>query len=115
MGFKKKASAPAVPEIVPTEAASDSVNISPAASPSHSPPRPRRRGGEEEGRGGGTRGSPGGYAPGLANVGVLVAVGAVLGFKAWGLYERGLLGWREVGIGAGIMGGVGAVEAVVTR
>lgn len=42
-------------------------------------------------------------------------MGAVLGFRAWGLYERGVLGWREFGVGVGILGGVGAVEAAVGR
>ncbi|CAI4213172.1 unnamed protein product [Parascedosporium putredinis] len=35
--------------------------------------------------------------------------------KAWGLYERGQLGWKELGIGAGILGAVGAAELVIGR
>ncbi|PKS06011.1 hypothetical protein jhhlp_007845 [Lomentospora prolificans] len=49
----------------------------------------------------------------LANLTFVVGVSAVLGFKAWGLYERGQLGWRELGIGAGILGAVGAAEVVI--
>lgn len=74
--------------------------------PSSSPSKPK----SSKGSGGG-----GALGCGTANVGVLLAVGAVLGFKAWGLYERGVLGWREVGVGAGILGGIGAVEAAIGR
>ncbi|KEZ45777.1 hypothetical protein SAPIO_CDS1584 [Scedosporium apiospermum] len=51
----------------------------------------------------------------LANLSLVVGFSAVLGFKAWDLYERGQLGWKELGIGAGIVGVVGAAEAVIGR
>ncbi|MBE3043464.1 hypothetical protein IMZ48_13010, partial [Candidatus Bathyarchaeota archaeon] len=77
-----------MPELVNQETSSDSVKISP--SPSPAPPRRSRAKDVSEGGG-----SACGCSPGLAaNLGVLVAVGAVLGFKAWGLYDRGVLGWR---------------------
>lgn len=106
-----QASAPAVPEIVPTEnpSATDSVHTIPASElspPSSSSPKPKS---------GRSTGGGDASACGATNVGVLLAVGAVLGFKAWGLYERGVLGWREIGVGVGILGGVGAVEAAVGR
>uniref|UniRef100_A0A0B7JSZ3 Mitochondrial outer membrane protein OM14 C-terminal domain-containing protein n=1 Tax=Bionectria ochroleuca TaxID=29856 RepID=A0A0B7JSZ3_BIOOC len=34
---------------------------------------------------------------------------------AWGLYQRGSLSWKDIGIGAGVVAGVGAVESVVGR
>ncbi|KAG8157972.1 hypothetical protein KVR01_012244 [Diaporthe batatas] len=58
-----------------------------------------------------------GQAKGLAaaNVALVVGLGAVLGYKAWGLHERGQFSWRTAGIGAGIVGVVGVVEGVFGR
>lgn len=108
--IRHQASAPAVPELVPTETPSDSVHTVPPDFASPPPPDSTPRSKSRKGSGGGDA-----LGCGAANVGVLLAVGAVLGFRAWGLYERGVLGWREIGIGAGILGGVGAVEAAVGR
>lgn len=51
----------------------------------------------------------------VANLAGVVGVSALLGYKAWGLYERGTLSWKDVGLGAGILAGVGIVEGVVGR
>jgi hypothetical protein len=53
-------------------------------------------------------------AKGLAitNMVGFLGVSAFLGYKAWGLYEKGRLGWKEVGIGMGIMTAVGLGEAL---
>jgi len=48
----------------------------------------------------------------VANFAAVVGLGTYLGFKAWGLYERGRLGWKSVGLGVGILAAVGAVESV---
>ncbi|POS79938.1 hypothetical protein DHEL01_v201681 [Diaporthe helianthi] len=58
-----------------------------------------------------------GQAKGLAaaNLAVLVGISAALGYKAWGLHERGQLSWRTAGVGAGIFGVVGLVEGVFGR
>lgn len=51
----------------------------------------------------------------IANFVGVVGLSSYLGYKAWGLYERGRLDWRAVGIGAGILAGVAGVEAVLGR
>ncbi len=48
----------------------------------------------------------------LVNVVAVVGLSGWLGFRAWGLYDRGRLGWREVAGGLGVLGAVGAVEGV---
>jgi len=48
----------------------------------------------------------------LTNMVGFLSVSAFLGYKAWGLYEKGRLGWKEVGIGMGIMSVVGVGEAL---
>ncbi|TPX10288.1 uncharacterized protein E0L32_008693 [Thyridium curvatum] len=48
----------------------------------------------------------------VANFAAVLGLGSFLGYKAWGLYERGRLGWRSVGLGVGILGAVGVVEGV---
>ncbi|KAI0134806.1 hypothetical protein F4814DRAFT_399001 [Daldinia grandis] len=48
-----------------------------------------------------------------SNLAAVVGLSAYLGFKAWGLYERGRLGWKSVGIGAGIVTGVGLIEGIL--
>lgn len=47
-----------------------------------------------------------------ANLAAVVGLSSYLGYKAWGLYEKGRLTWQSVGLGVGILAGVGAVEAV---
>lgn len=50
-----------------------------------------------------------------ANLAAVVGLSAVLGYKAWGLHERGQFSWKTAGIGAGIVGVVGVVEGVFAR
>ncbi|KAK2613154.1 hypothetical protein N8I77_000081 [Diaporthe amygdali] len=50
-----------------------------------------------------------------ANLAAVVGLGAVLGYKAWGLHERGQFTWKTAGLGAGIVAVVGAVEGVFGR
>lgn len=50
-----------------------------------------------------------------ANLAAVVGLGAVLGYKAWGLHDRGSLRWSHVGVGAAIVGAVGVVEGVFSR
>lgn len=47
-----------------------------------------------------------------ANLAAVVGLGAVLGYKAWGLHERGQFSWKTAGIGAGIVATVGVIESV---
>lgn len=46
------------------------------------------------------------------NLAAVVGLSAFLGYKAWGLYERGRLSWQSVGLGLGILGVVGLGESV---
>jgi len=50
----------------------------------------------------------------LVAVNLLAVVGLSgwLGYKAWGLYDKGRLGWKNVGLGLGILGVVGAAESI---
>ncbi|KAK7398409.1 hypothetical protein QQX98_012227 [Neonectria punicea] len=48
-----------------------------------------------------------------ANLASVVGVSAFLGYKAWGLYQRGSLNGKSVGLGVGILAGVAAVEAFI--
>ncbi|KAL2267926.1 hypothetical protein VTJ83DRAFT_5203 [Remersonia thermophila] len=62
----------------------------------------------------------GDYAPAtgalaLTNAVAVVALSGWLGFRAWGLYDRGRLGPREAGIGLGILGVVGAFQGVFVK
>ncbi|ROW15197.1 hypothetical protein VPNG_02985 [Cytospora leucostoma] len=50
-----------------------------------------------------------------ANLAAVVGLGAVLGYKAWGLHERGQFSWKTAGLGAGILATVGVVESVFTQ
>jgi hypothetical protein len=49
----------------------------------------------------------------LANLAAVVGLSAFLGYRAWGLYERGKLTWQSVGLGLGIVGLVGLGEGVI--
>jgi hypothetical protein len=49
----------------------------------------------------------------LANLAGVVGASAWLSYKAWRLQEQGRLSWQAIGIGAGVVGAVGAVEAVL--
>ncbi|KAF7543361.1 hypothetical protein G7046_g10015 [Stylonectria norvegica] len=51
----------------------------------------------------------------IANLVGVVGLSSYLGYKAWGLYEKGRLSWQAVGLGVGILASVGAVEAVFGR
>jgi hypothetical protein len=48
----------------------------------------------------------------IANLAAVVGVSSYLGYRAWGLYDKGRLTWGNVGVGAGILGAVGAFQAV---
>ncbi|KAF5716343.1 D-serine dehydratase [Fusarium mundagurra] len=51
----------------------------------------------------------------IANFATVVGLGAYLGYKGWGLYEKGKLDWKAVTLGAGILAGVTAAEGAVGR
>ncbi|KAF4982204.1 hypothetical protein FZEAL_2088 [Fusarium zealandicum] len=51
----------------------------------------------------------------IVNLASVVGLSAYLGYKGWGLYEKGRLDWKTVGIGAGIIASVSAAEGVVGR
>lgn len=51
----------------------------------------------------------------LANIVAVVGLSGWLGYRAWGLYDRGRLGWKEAGLGLGVLGAVGVVEGVLAR
>ncbi|KAK5996822.1 hypothetical protein PT974_02167 [Cladobotryum mycophilum] len=51
----------------------------------------------------------------IVNLAGVVGVTSILGYKAWGLYDRSRLSWQNVGVGVGILAAVGAVEAVLGR
>ncbi|OLN87570.1 hypothetical protein CCHL11_06128 [Colletotrichum chlorophyti] len=48
----------------------------------------------------------------VSNLVGVVGLSAFLGYKAWGLYERGRLSWQNVGLGLGILGVVGLGEGI---
>ncbi|KAF6834173.1 hypothetical protein CMUS01_06246 [Colletotrichum musicola] len=49
----------------------------------------------------------------VSNLVGVVGLSAFLGYKAWGLYERGRLTWQSVGLGLGILGVVGLGEGIL--
>ncbi|QUC16348.1 uncharacterized protein UV8b_00589 [Ustilaginoidea virens] len=51
----------------------------------------------------------------VTNLAAIVGVSSYLGYRAWGLYEKGNLNWKNASIGIGIIAGVGVVEAVIGR
>lgn len=50
-----------------------------------------------------------------ANFVAVIGLSSWLGFKAWGLYDRGRLSWKDVGLGVGILSAVGVVESVLAN
>lgn len=50
-----------------------------------------------------------------ANLAAVVGLSTILGYKAWGMHERGALRWSHVGVGAAVVGAVGVVEGVFAR
>jgi hypothetical protein len=51
----------------------------------------------------------------LSNFLAVVGLSGYLGYRAWGLYERGRFGWKHAGIGLGVLTAVGAFEGVFTK
>ncbi|KAJ4003559.1 hypothetical protein NW766_012007 [Fusarium irregulare] len=51
----------------------------------------------------------------IANFATVVGLSAYLGYKGWGLYEKGKLDWKAVSLGAGILASVTAAEGAVGR
>lgn len=51
----------------------------------------------------------------LTNFLAVVGLSGYLGYKAWGLYERGRFSWKHAGIGLGVLSVVGAFEGVFTK
>ncbi|KAI2641285.1 hypothetical protein GGS21DRAFT_366602 [Xylaria nigripes] len=51
----------------------------------------------------------------LANVTAVVGVGTYLGYKAVGLYQRGQLTRKTIGIGAGVVAGMGLVQIMLGK
>ena len=47
----------------------------------------------------------------IANLTAVVGLSSYLGYRAWGLYDKGRLTWGNVGAGAGILAAVGLFEA----
>ncbi|KAH9889720.1 hypothetical protein F4778DRAFT_753829 [Xylariomycetidae sp. FL2044] len=47
------------------------------------------------------------------NLAAVIGISSFLGYKAWGLYERGRLNSKNVGIGASIILSVGIVEGFI--
>lgn len=60
-------------------------------------------------------GSPNAQAAAAANVLCVVGISSFLGYKAWGLYEKGIFSWKHAGIGAGVMGLVAAAEVLAGK
>lgn len=48
----------------------------------------------------------------VGNFLAVIGLSGFLGYKAWGLYERGRLGWKHAGVGLGVLAAVGVVESV---
>ena len=51
----------------------------------------------------------------VSNLVGVVGLSGFLGYKAWDLHERGRLGWKNLGLGLGVMGVVGIAEGVLGR
>lgn len=49
------------------------------------------------------------------NLGLVVGLGAALGYKGFRLYERGVFSWKHAGVGAAIVGTVALVEGAFSR
>jgi len=48
----------------------------------------------------------------MANLIAVVGLSGWMGYKAWALYDHGRLGWKQVGLGVGILSAVGVAESV---
>ncbi|KAK6077240.1 hypothetical protein SCUP234_00916 [Seiridium cupressi] len=46
----------------------------------------------------------------VSNLVGVIGLSGFLGYKAWDLHERGRLGWKNVGLGLGVLSAVGIVE-----
>jgi hypothetical protein len=51
----------------------------------------------------------------VGNFLAVVGLSGYLGYKAWGLYERGRFSWKHAGVGLGVLSVVGAFEGVFTK
>lgn len=51
----------------------------------------------------------------VSNLVGVIGLSGFLGYKAWDLHERGRLGWKNLGLGLGVMGVVGIAEGVLGR
>ncbi|ORY59658.1 uncharacterized protein BCR38DRAFT_350912, partial [Pseudomassariella vexata] len=51
----------------------------------------------------------------VSNFAALVGLSGFLSYKAYGLYERGRLGWKHAGIGLGVLGVVGVFEGTLAQ
>ncbi|TLD04076.1 hypothetical protein PgNI_11184 [Pyricularia grisea] len=51
----------------------------------------------------------------VGNLAAVMGLGAVLGYKAWGLWERRALNAKVVGLGVGLVGLVGLGESIFAR
>jgi cation transport ATPase len=51
----------------------------------------------------------------LVNLAAVVGLSGFMGWKAWGLYDKGRLTWNNVGVGAAVLAGVGVFESVIGR
>nr|XP_036577068.1 uncharacterized protein CTRU02_12963 [Colletotrichum truncatum]KAF6783947.1 hypothetical protein CTRU02_12963 [Colletotrichum truncatum] len=49
----------------------------------------------------------------ISNLVGVVGLSAFLGYKAWGLFDRGRLTWQNVAVGVSILGAVGLGEGVI--
>ncbi|KAI1255618.1 hypothetical protein MGN70_002733 [Eutypa lata] len=49
----------------------------------------------------------------IGNIAAVVGLGGYLGYKGFGLYERGRLDWKSLGVGFGVVSLVGVVEGLL--
>lgn len=49
----------------------------------------------------------------LVNLAAVIGLSSYMGYRAWGLYEKGSLDWKTAGAGFGVLAAVGAVESVI--
>ncbi|KAH8199231.1 hypothetical protein TruAng_006571 [Truncatella angustata] len=48
----------------------------------------------------------------ISNLVGVIGLSGFLGYKAWDLHERGRLGWKNIGLGVGVLAAVGAIQGV---